>query len=137
MSYLHTDVGEADEGTHGIPGTRTPMGETAKEYARLTRERIESWPRWIRTTIPRSKVWCPAVGRGASDVAGHQLREGEDSVEGSDFATRAAEVNLPAAVPLGASTGNVLSVILGDNLPMLHLVDLEFFEALIPVRRIE
>src|SRR5438093_10646200 len=69
MSYLHTDVGEADEGTHGIPGTRTPMGETAKEYARLTRERIESWPRWIRTTIPRSKVWCPAVGRGASGVA--------------------------------------------------------------------
>src|SRR5207249_12069622 len=26
------------------------------------------WPRWTRTTIPRSKVWCPAVGRGASDV---------------------------------------------------------------------
>src|SRR2546430_11102134 len=28
-----------------------------------------SWPRWIRTTIPRSKVWCPAVGRGAIGVA--------------------------------------------------------------------
>src|SRR5689334_24887214 len=42
-----------------------------------------NWPRWIRTTIPRSKVWCPAVGRGASDAAGLQLRESEDSVEGS------------------------------------------------------
>src|SRR5207244_282581 len=33
-----------------------------------------SWPRWTRTTIPRSKVWCPAVGRGASARSRLQLR---------------------------------------------------------------
>src|SRR5438876_9469523 len=32
----------------------------------LTRGQSVSWPRWARTTIPRSKVWCPAIGRGAS-----------------------------------------------------------------------
>ena len=35
-----TDVGEADEGTHGIPGTRTALGETAKED-RTTQARAE------------------------------------------------------------------------------------------------
>src|SRR5207245_2448711 len=48
-------------------------------FARL----VGSWPRWIRTIIPRSKVWCPAVGRGASDVAAPQLSASHDPVEGA------------------------------------------------------
>ena len=40
-----------------------------------------NWPRWTRTTIPRSKVWCPAVGRGASDCAALEL-SGAESLAG-------------------------------------------------------
>src|SRR2546425_8312576 len=47
----------------------------------LTRGQSVSWPRWTRTTIPRSKVWCPAVGRGASDCAALEL-SGAESLAG-------------------------------------------------------
>src|SRR5690242_9338114 len=42
-----------------------------------------NWPRWIRTTIPRSKVWCPAVGRGASYVEALELSGAESLAGGS------------------------------------------------------
>ena len=42
-----------------------------------------NWPRWARTTIPGSKVRCPAIGRGASYDVALELSVGEDSVEGA------------------------------------------------------
>src|SRR5439155_23106393 len=45
-------------------------------------KRCRSWPRWARTPIPGSKVRCPAIGRGASEVAGPELRGSEDCVVG-------------------------------------------------------
>src|SRR5713101_5768946 len=64
------------------PAQRSPAGLSSGSLANpsvhlqmdhRTRCGDGNWPRWIRTTIPRSKVWCPAVGRGASDVTAPQL----------------------------------------------------------------
>src|SRR6266571_2423716 len=52
----------------------------------LTRGQSVSWPRWTRTTIPRSKVWCPAVGRGASYRVALELSESLDGSAGEMFA---------------------------------------------------
>src|SRR4029077_9277768 len=50
-----------------------------------TRSGDGNWPRWIRTTIPRSKVWCPAVGRGASGYTGLELSESFGLAGGADL----------------------------------------------------
>src|SRR6266516_6190756 len=79
----------------GAPGG-PPSGSLANPSVHLrmdhgTRCREGNWPRWIRTTIPRSKVWCPAVGRGASDYDALELSGGGTGAGASDF---------PATLPL-------------------------------------
>src|SRR5690349_7549737 len=60
----------------------------------MVRSRNSNWPRWIRTTIPRSKVWCPAVGRGASGYTALEVTSRLGSAGASAFAT-----GLPLARP--------------------------------------
>src|SRR6266699_1368738 len=71
------------------PAPRSPAGPSSGSLANpsvhlqmdhRTRCGDGNWPRWIRTTIPRSKVWCPAVGRGASDYEALELSEAEGFV---------------------------------------------------------
>src|SRR5216117_1928370 len=72
-----------------------------------------SWPRWIRTTIPRSKVWCPAVGRGASRAGWPQLREARDSLEGSEpFGNRPLPPIEPRHRPAYCTRGSMLPAFL-------------------------
>src|SRR5689334_24975078 len=50
-------------------GTADPSTRYARSASRPTdhHERLAHSPAWIRTTIPTSKVSCPAIGRRGSD----------------------------------------------------------------------
>src|SRR5438034_8745249 len=64
-----------------------------------------NWPRWIRTTIPRSKVWCPAVGRGASWVVALELSGAGAGAGASDSpAHLCGTIKVPACVSIPVET---------------------------------